>query len=124
MACDCIRLIPGGPHFAADLDRIVQYYPVAAEGVVSADGPSAWRFFPTREYRGRGLKSYPITLIIDCSLAPDEMKAVIGKPIFALLAEGPGDHRGTFELSRCVNLQSPAVEKEMRARLGADCPSR
>ena len=58
LACDCIRRDPQGPRFAEDLERIAKYYPVAAEGVVEADGPYAWRFRPTREYRGPGKASY------------------------------------------------------------------
>ena len=121
LACDCIRLDPSFPRFEADLDRIAEYYPVAVEGIVQADGPYRWRLLPTREFRGPGLKSYSIDLISDCSLAPDEMKALINRRIFALLAEGPGDHSGRYELSRCVNLQSPEVEKSIRKRIGEAC---
>ena len=114
-ACDCVRLSPGYPRFQQDLDRIAAYYPVAAEGMLERDGSYRWRFVPTRELRGPGRNSYSIDLISDCSLAPDEMNALIGRPIFALLAE----HDGRYELSRCVNLQSPEVEKAIRERIGA-----
>src|SRR4051794_12775620 len=70
LACDCVRLIPGSPRFQSDVDRVAQYYPVAAEGVLEPDGPYAWRFRTEHEYRGPGLGSYPVELISDCSLAP------------------------------------------------------
>jgi len=120
-ACDCIRLIPNGPHFNSDLDRIAQYYPVAAEGVLEADGPYAWRFRPTREYRGPRKQSYPVTLISDCTLAPEELTTLIGKPIFVLLVERPGDHKGSYELSRCVNLLGAEIENALRARITTRC---
>src|SRR4051794_37831380 len=82
LACDCLSLIPGSPRFESDLDGIVQFYPVVAEGAVEVDGPYAWRFTPTREYRGPRQESYRIELGSDCSIAPDEMKALIGKPVF------------------------------------------
>jgi hypothetical protein len=119
-ACDCIRLDPKGPHFASDLDRIAKYYPVAAEGVVEADGEYAWRFRPTHEYRGPAKVSYPIELISDCSLEPQAMKALIGKPVFLLLAGGP-DH---YEASRCVNLLGGETERAIRHRITSSCPPR
>ncbi len=120
-ACDCVRLSPAYPRFQADLDRIAAYYPVAAQGLIKADGPYRWRFIPTREFRGPGKKSYSVDLISDCSLAPDEMNALIGRPILALLVEGPGDHKGRYELSRCVNVQAPDVEKAIRERFLRAC---
>jgi hypothetical protein len=120
-ACDCVRLIPNGPHFESDLYRIAKYYPVAAEGVLERDGPYAWRFNTTREYRGPGKRSYPIALISDCTLAPQELNALIGKPIFVLLVEGPGDHKGNYEISRCVNLLGPDIENALRARISTEC---
>ncbi len=121
LACDCVRLDPNGPHFKADLDRVAEYYPVAAEGVLEGDGPYAWRFNPTREYRGPGKSSYSITLISDCSLAPQELNAVLGKPIFVLLAAGPGDHQRHYEISRCVNLLGADIENALRARILSRC---
>ena len=120
LACDCIRLEPSGPHFAADLDRIAAYYPVAAEGVLEADGDFAWRFRTTREFRGFKRESYRIELISDCSLGPDELRPLVGKPMFALLA-GEGNR---FEISRCVNLQGAEIEREIRQRIARDCKSR
>lgn len=117
IACDCITLDPKLPRFASDLDRIALYYPVAAEGVVEADGPYAWRFRPTREYRGPGKASYAIDLVSDCSLAPDEMKRLIGKPVFLLLAGGPG----RYEASRCVNLLGGETEAAIRERVAGSC---
>lgn len=119
-ACDCIGLDPKGPHFAADLDRIARYYPVAAEGVVEANGPYAWRFRPTREYRGLGKASYLIDLLSDCSLDPAEMKAIIGKPVFLLLGGGPD----RFAASRCVNLLGGETEAAIRSRVAKSCPPR
>jgi hypothetical protein len=119
-ACDCVTLLPGGPNFSRDLDAIANFYPIAAEGVVEADGPYAWRFRPTREYRGTKQASYRIELSSDCSLAPDEMKALIGKPVFLLLSGGPD----RYEAGRCVNSQSPEVEDAIRARIGAGCRPR
>ena len=121
LACDCIRLNPKAPRFAEDVDRIAQYYPVAAEGVLEPDGPYAWRFNPTREYRGPGKKSYSISLISDCSLAPQELNPLVGKSIFVLLAEGLGDHQGHYEISRCVNLLDGEIEKAIRARILTTC---
>ena len=123
-ACDCVTLIPGSPHFTRDLDSIAKYYPVAAEGVLAADGPYAWRFTPTREYRGPRQAAYRIQLLSDCSLDPIEVKSLIGKPVFLLLAEGEGQNRGTYEIGRCVNRQSPEVEAAIRARMGAGCRPR
>lgn len=120
LTCDCIRLDPQGPHFAADLDRIAAYYPVAAEGVLETEGEFAWRFRPVREYRGLKAASYKIDLISDCSLAPDELRAIAGKPIFVLLS-GNGDR---FEISRCVNLQGAEIEQEILRRISENCPSR
>ena len=119
-ACDCVRLIPSGPHFAEDLDGIAKFYPVAAEGVVEADGPYAWRFRPTREYRGLGKASYTIDLISDCSLGPQEMQTIIGKPVFLLLAGGPD----RFEAGRCVNLLGGEAEAAIRKRVIGSCPPR
>jgi hypothetical protein len=119
-ACDCIRLDPKGPHFAADLDRIAAYYPVVAEGVLEPDGQYAWRFRPTREIRGHKQASYPIELISDCSLGPDELKAMIGKRIFVLLA-GDGNR---FEISRCVNFLGGEIEQQIRQRIARDCKPR
>lgn len=124
LACDCVRLIPGGPRFQADLDRMAAFYAVAAEGVVERDGPYHWRFTPSHEFRGPGQKSYPVELISDCSLAPNEVAAVLGKRIFALLVEGPGDHKGRYELSRCVNLLEPQVEDALRKRIAGACKPR
>ena len=117
-ACDCVRLIPSGPHFAEDLDGIAKFYPVAAEGVVEADGPYAWRFRPTREYRGLGKASYTIDLISDCSLGPQEMQKIIGKPVFLLLAGGPD----RFEAGRCVNLLGAEIGAAIRSRVAKSCP--
>ena len=119
-ACDCVGLDPKGPHFAADLDRIAEFYPVAAEGVVEADGPYAWQFRPTREYRGLGKATYAIDLISDCSLGPQEMQTIIGKPVFMLLAGGPD----RFEASRCVNLLGGEINAAIRKRVVSKCPPR
>lgn len=116
-ACDCVSLIPGSPRFERDLEAIASFYPVAAEGVVEADGPFAWRFTPTREYRGPKQGSYRIELSSDCSLAPDEMNALIGEPVFLLLSGGPE----RYEAGRCVNGQSPEVEGAIRARIEHRC---
>lgn len=124
IACDCVRLFPGSPRFESDIRRIAAYYPVAAEGVIERDGQYSWRLTPTRELRGPKQKSYRIDLISDCSLAPDEMNALVGRTIFALLVEGPGDHQGRYELSRCVNLLGPEVEGALRARITARCTPR
>ena len=120
LACDCVQLIPGSPHFQSDLDRIAQFYPVAAQGIVEADGPYAWRLRPTLEYRGTKQPSYRIELGSDCSLDPSEMNKLVGKSVFLLLGGGPD----RYEAGRCVNLQSPEVEKALRARIGADCHRR
>jgi len=120
LACDCVGLIPGSPNFTRDLDAIAKFYSVAAEGRVEVDGPHAWRFIPAREYRGSGKASYRIELSSDCSLAPGEMKALIGNPVFLLLSGGP-DH---YEAGRCVNLQSPDVEAAIRDRIKAGCSLR
>ena len=117
LACDCVTLIPGSPNFARDLDAIAGFYPVAADGVLQPDGAYAWRFVPTHEYRGPRQSSYRVELTSDCSLAPDEMDALIGKPVFLLLSGGPE----RYEAGRCVNRQSPEVEKALRSRIGADC---
>lgn len=124
LACDCVSLIPGGPRFESDIDRIAQYYRVAAEGVLEADGPYAWRFTPTREYRGPRLSAYRIELLSDCSLDPIALNTLLGRPIFLLLAEGEGQNRGIYEIGRCVNRQSPEVEHAIRTRLGAGCRPR
>jgi hypothetical protein len=121
VACDCIRLIPGSKRFDADLDRIAAYYQVAADGVLEADGPYAWRLRPIREYRGRKQSSYPISLASDCSVDPQEMNRLVGKKIFVLLAEGSGESKGRYELSRCVNLQSREVESAIRSRIDRRC---
>lgn len=112
LACDCVSLIPGSPRFESDLDRIVQYYPVAAEGLLEADGPYAWRFRPTREYRGPRQASYRVELGSDCSISPDEMKALIGKPVFLLLSGVPD----RYEAGRCVNLLASDVSAAIRKR--------
>ena len=117
MACDCVRLDPKGPHFNADLDRIAAYYPVAAQGVLESDGQFAWRFRPTREWRGLSQSSYRIELISDCSLGPDELRDIIGKPVFLLLS---GDGK-RFEISRCVNLLGADIEGAIRHRIGENC---
>jgi hypothetical protein len=105
-ACDCVRLIPGSPSFNADLDAIAKHYP--------------WRFTPTREYRGPKQASYRIELASDCSLAPDEMKAIIGRPVLLLLSGGPD----RYEAGRCVNLRAEEVEAAIRKRIEAGCVSR
>jgi hypothetical protein len=120
LACDCVTLIPGSPNFERDIDAIAKFYPIAADGTVEADGPYAWRFRPAHEYRGPTQASYRIELLSDCSLGPDEMKALIGKRVFLLLSGGPD----RYEAGRCVNLQSPAVEKAIRGRLHARCRHR
>ena len=117
IACDCMRLDPAFVRFEADLDRIAEYYPVAAEGVLEANGPYAWKFRPSRELRGPGQGSYAIDLISDCSLGPNEIKPLLGRPVFLLLSGGPE----RYEVSRCVNLQSPEVEKAIRRRIGEGC---
>ena len=119
-ACDCVGLDPRGPHFTEDLDRIARYYPVVAQGVVEAAGPYAWRFRPTLEYRGAGKASYAIELTSDCSLEPQAMKALIGKPVFLLLSGGP--HR--YQASRCVNLLGGEAETAIRKRIAKACPPR
>jgi len=124
LACDCVALLPDGPRFQADVDRIAAYYPVAAEGVLEADGAYAWRFTPTHEYRGPRQTAYRIQLLSDCSLDPLEVKSLIGKRVFLLLAEGEGQNRGTYEIGRCVNRQSPEVEAAIRGRMGAGCRPR
>ena len=120
LACDCVRLDSKGPHFASDLDRVAKYYPIAAEGVLQADGDYAWLFRPTHEYRGPGKASYSIELISDCSLEPATMKGLIGKPVFLLLAGGPD----RFEASRCVNLLGGAAEAAIRDRVIGSCRPR
>ena len=120
LACDCVTLIAGTPRFQSDLDRIVQYYPVAAEGVVETDGPYAWRFRPTREYRGPGAPSYRIELGSDCSIAPDEMNSLAGKPVFLLLSGGPD----RYEAGRCVNFLASDVTTAIRGRYVESCKAR
>jgi hypothetical protein len=115
-----MSLISGSPNLARDLDSIAKFYPVAAEGRVEADGVYAWRFVPTREYRGPARASYRIELSSDCSLAPGEMKALIGRSVFLLLSGGPD----SYEAGRCVNLQSAAVEGAIRERISAACTRR
>lgn len=119
-ACDCVRLDPSGPHYTSDLDRIAKYYPIAAEGVLEADGDYAWRFHATHEYRGPGKASYAIELISDCSIEPQTMKGLIGKPVFLLLAGGPD----RYEASRCVNLLGGDADAAIRARVLSLCPTR
>jgi hypothetical protein len=113
-------LYPKGPHFAEDINRIAQFYPVVAEGAVEADGPYAWRFRTTREYRGLGKASYAIELLSDCSLDPQEMRKIIGKPVFLLLAGGPD----RYEANRCVNLLGHEVEAAIRKRIVGSCRRR
>ncbi|WP_309662712.1 hypothetical protein [Sphingomonas sp.] len=120
LACDCVRLDPNGPHFASDLDRIAKFYPIAAEGVIEAQGDYAWRFRPTHEYRGPGKASYAIELIGDCSLEPPTMAKLIGKPVFLLLAGGPD----RYEASRCVNLLGGAADAAIRDRVVKSCHPR
>lgn len=119
-ACDCMTLFPGSARFEADLDRIVQFYPVAAEGVVEADGSYAWRFTPTREYRGPRQASYRIELGSDCSIDPGVMQAMIGKPVFLLLSGGPE----RYEAQRCVNLVADDVSAAIRRRYSEGCNRR
>ena len=119
-ACDCVSLIPGGPNFSRDLEAIAEFYPIAGEGRVFADGPFAWRFVPTKEYRGPGQASYRIELSSDCSLSPDEVNSLIGRTVFLLLSGGPA----RYEAGRCVNLQSPAVESAIRHRIEMGCAAR
>jgi hypothetical protein len=119
-ACDCVRLLPESPRFQADLDRIAAFYPVAAEGVLEVAGPYAWRFRPTQEYRGPGEQAYPIDLISDCSLAPDELRALLGKPVFVLLS-GSGNH---YEISRCVNFLGRDIDAAIRTRIEGGCKTR
>lgn len=124
LACDCVRLIPGSARFEDDVNRIVAFYPVAAEGVVVSEGPYGWRFRPTREYRGRSQASYRIELLSDCSLDPQAMRSIIGKRVFLLLSEGEGQGRGSFEIQRCVNLLEPDVERAIRAKIVGNCAKR
>jgi hypothetical protein len=77
-----------------------------------------------REYRGPGQASYRVELISDCSLSPEEMKEIIGKRVFLLLAAGTGGSAGRYEASRCVNLLGADVEAALRARLTRACPRR
>lgn len=119
-ACDCVSLIPGSPRFEADLDRIVAYYPVVAEGVIEQDGAYAWRFRPTREYRGPRQPFYRIGLGSDCSIAPNEMNAMLGKPVFLLLSGGP-EH---YEAGRCGNLAGSDATAVIRARYAESCKPR
>lgn len=121
LACDCIHLDPSFPNFETDLDRIEQFYPIAAEGVVEADGDFAWRLVPTREYRGPGKPFYRIELHSDCSLDPIEMKKLIGKSVFLLLSPGAGQNREGYEAGRCVNLLGGAAEAAIRARFSGSC---
>lgn len=116
-ACDCVGLDPKGPHFAEDLDRIAKFYPVAADGVIEAAGPYAWRFRPTHEFRGPGKAYYAIDLLSDCSLDPAEMTAIIGQPVFLLLGGGPE----RFAASRCVNLLGGEIDDAIRARVANAC---
>src|SRR4029078_10746224 len=120
LACDCVSLVPGSPRFESDLDAIARFYPVAAEGDLEQAGSYAWRFTPTREYRGPKRVSYRIEVARGCSLSPDEMNALIGRPVFLLLGGGPE----RYEAGRCVNRQSPEVEKAIRRRVGAACTQR
>lgn len=120
LACDCVTLFPGSPRFESDLDRIVQFYPVAAEGVLEADGPYAWQFRTTREYRGPRQVSYRIELGSDCSIAPDEMKGLIGRPVFLLLSGGPE----RYEAGRCVNLLGGDAGAAIRSRYMESCKTR
>lgn len=115
-----MTLFPGSARFEADLDRIVQFYPVAAEGVVEADGSYAWRFTPTREYRGPRQASYRIELGSDCSIDPGVMQAMIGKPVFLLLSGGPE----RYEAQRCVNLVADDVSAAIRRRYSEGCNRR
>ena len=123
LACDCVSLIPGSPNFERDLDAIAKYYPVAAEGVLEKQGYD-WRFRPTQQYRGPKQPFFLVTLMSDCSLAPDELDALIGRRVFLLLSGGRGSYEGRYEAGRCVNLQSPDVEAAIRNRINADCASR
>jgi hypothetical protein len=115
-----MTLYPGSSRFGSDLDRIVHFYPVAAEGVLEADGPYGWRLRTTREYRGPGASSYRIGLASDCSIAPNEMKDLIGKPVFLLLSGGPE----RYEAGRCVNLLGSDVTSAIRDRYVESCMAR
>jgi hypothetical protein len=123
IACDCVSLIPGSPRFEADLNAIAAHYPVAAEGVLEKHGYD-WRFRPIREYRGPKRPFYLVTLMSDCSLAPDELDRLVGKPVFLLLSEGQGPYDGRYEAGRCVNLLGEDIDRAIRTRIDGDCRER
>src|SRR5205085_10286193 len=106
LACDCRTLFPGSPNFARHVDEVAAYYSVAADGVVERDGPYGWRLRVTRELKGTGAATYSIVLSSDCSVDPQTMNALVGKPVFLLLA--PVSTQGSkdaYEAGRCVNFQ-------------------
>jgi hypothetical protein len=119
LACDCVRLIPGGPHFDRDIAAIVDDATVIAEGVLIA--PDTFR--ATRVLKGPRRARYTIGLpegvVSDCTLYGRELDARIGEPTVIVLRGGP-EH---YEVSRCSNYQSRAVENAIRRRLGFE-PSR
>ena len=118
LACDCVTLIPGGPHFATDLERISAFYPVASEGGIRIDRrDGSFRFFPSHEVRGRGQSSYVLDQISDCSLSFEDLRAIVGKPVFLILAGGPEK----YEVGRCINLLGGAAEDALREQFTRRC---
>lgn len=116
LACDCVRLMPGSPHFERDIARLVDHATVIAEGVLIAPD----RFRATRVLKGPRSAEYRIGLadgvVGDCTLYGRELDQRIGDPTVIVLEGGPSG----YAVSRCSNYRGRAVENAIRRHLGVE----
>jgi hypothetical protein len=115
LACDCVSWLPG-PHFEADIDRVVAGSSAIIDAVVvkpmTGDGqPAVVR--ASHVWKGPKQRRFRIGLGSDCSTVLDGRLVRPGQRIRLILFSGPK----IFEASRCTNFQRPAFDRAIAMRL-------
>jgi len=115
LACDCVRWLPG-PHFDADIDRVVAGSSAIIDAVVvkpmTGDGqPAVVR--ASRVWKGPKQRQFNVGLGSDCSTVLDTKLVRPGQRIRLILFSGPE----IFEANRCTNFQSFLFDRAVDMRL-------
>jgi hypothetical protein len=123
LACDCVRFIPGGPHFQRDLRNVAEAASVIMEGTIVR--PMAGLGEPAlvrsvRVLKGSRKTSYQVGIVSDCSLVLGEAEANSGRPLLLVLSGGPE----LYEASRCANLLGAEFEQALEHHASRSCGRR
>ena len=115
LACDCVRWLPG-PHFEADIDRVVAGSSAIIDAVVvkpmTNDGqPAVVR--ASHVWKGPKQRRFNVGLGSDCSTVLDGKLVRPGQRIRLILFGGPE----IYEANRCTNFQGSVFDRAVDTRL-------